>query len=108
MPSDVFEVLGRAPLAGRQQAQIVRFGDKLILLAVSATGVDSIGEVDTPEEVDRIVSACQSQRGDSISNSFQQVLSQFAREPAPNSFLGEDADNDDRTGRETSEFERLA
>lgn len=109
LPKEAFEVLGRAPLAGRQQAQIIRFGDKLILLSVSASGVDSIAEVTSPEEVDRIASLCQQQQPGSVTQTFRQVLTQFSKEPAPQGFVGEQsppnaADADDAI----REFERLA
>ena len=35
LSSDVVEVLGRSPLAGRQQMHVIRFGNRLLLIAVS-------------------------------------------------------------------------
>ena len=40
LPSDVVETLGRAPLVGRQQMHVLRFGNKLLLVSVSPTGAD--------------------------------------------------------------------
>lgn len=109
LPTEAFEVLGRAPLTGRQHAQVVRFGDKLILLCVSATGVDSLAEVTSVEEVERIAALCQQQRPDSVTQTFRQVLTQFSREPAPTGFVGEEsAPSDGSRDEVNSEFERLA
>lgn len=109
LPTEAFEVLGRASLTGRQQAQVVRFGDKLILLAVSANGVESLAEVTSAEEVERIAALCQQQRPDSVTQSFRQVLSQFSREPAQAGFVGEESEESPAADDEKlSEFERLA
>lgn len=58
LPDDVFSVLGKAPLAGRQQAHVVRFGNKLLLVCASTSGFDKLAEITEPEEVERIVSLC--------------------------------------------------
>jgi flagellar biogenesis protein FliO len=58
LPNDVFSVLGKAPLAGRQQAHVVRFGNKLLLVCASTSGFDKLAEITEPGEVERIVSLC--------------------------------------------------
>lgn len=111
LPKEAFEVLGRAPLSGRQQAQVVRFGDKLILLSVTAGGAESLAEITTAAEVERIAGLCQRQQPGSVTHSFRQVMSQFAREPAEGGFLGRTADaasSSDRDDDTLSEFEQLA
>jgi flagellar biogenesis protein FliO len=62
LPTEVVEVLGRAPLAGRQQMQLVRLGAKLLLVAISADGANCLSEVTTANEVDRLMSLCQESR----------------------------------------------
>ncbi len=80
LPSEVVESLGRAPLSGRQQMQLVRVGNKLVLLSVTATGADTLTEITDPQEVDRISGLCQQNQPGSISSTFRQVLSQFGGE----------------------------
>jgi hypothetical protein len=65
LPSEVFEVLGRAPLANHQQAQLVRCGSKLLLVSVNATsgGVRTLTEITDPAEVDRLIDLCRQVRG---------------------------------------------
>jgi flagellar biogenesis protein FliO len=58
LPDDVVSVLGRAPLAGRQQVHVLRFGNKLLLVCASTSGFDKLAEITEPEEVQRIVSLC--------------------------------------------------
>src|SRR5579871_4767930 len=48
LPSEVVEVLGRAPLANRQQMQVLRFGNKLLLVCLSPSGVDTLAEITDP------------------------------------------------------------
>jgi len=82
LPAEVIETLGRAPLGTRQNMHLVRVGNKLLLLCVSANGADTLTEITDREEVDRIAGICQQNRPNSISTSFRQVLSQFANDPA--------------------------
>jgi len=59
LPRDVVEVLGRTPLAARQTMQLVRCGQKLVLLNVSPGGAETLTEIDDPAEVDRLTALCQ-------------------------------------------------
>ncbi len=58
LPSEAFEVLGRAPLAGRQQAHLLRCGNKLLLVSVTPTGAETLAEVTDPDEVERLTALC--------------------------------------------------
>jgi flagellar biogenesis protein FliO len=77
LPSEVFEVLGRSPLAARQQAQLVRCGNKLLLISVTAGGAETLTEITEPAEVERLVGLCQQARPNSASASFRNLFSQF-------------------------------
>src|SRR5262249_4582509 len=58
LPDEVVAVLGRAPLAGRQQMHVLRFGNKLLLVCATASGFDKLAEITEPEEVARLVNLC--------------------------------------------------
>ena len=88
LPTEVLEVLGRAPLSPRRQLHVVRFGNKLLLLSITAGAVEPVGEIDDPAEVERLAGICHELHGGSISETFRQVFSQIAREPAPGGFAG--------------------
>lgn len=82
LPKEVFEVLGRAPLATRQQVHLLRCGKKLLLVSVTPAGVETLTEVEDPVEVDRLAGLCQQARPDSATSVFRHVFQQFAQ-PSP-------------------------
>lgn len=87
LPVEAFAVLGRAPLTSQSVAQLLRIGNKLVLVAVSAEGAQPLAEVTDESEVDRIAGLCMAGRPSGSSAEFQQVLAQLSREPAKG-FLG--------------------
>lgn len=80
LPKEVVDVLGRAPLGNRQQMQLVRVGNKLLLLSVTSNGATPLTEVTDPEEVDRLAGVCQRGQSGSVSETFRQVLGQLGGE----------------------------
>lgn len=76
LPSEVLEVLGRAPLAGRQQVHLIRLGRKLVLVSVTPAGVETLSEVTEPEEVDRLAGICRQAVPGSATAAFREVLQQ--------------------------------
>jgi flagellar biogenesis protein FliO len=62
LPTEAFETLGRAPLAGRQQVHLLRCGGKLLLISVGAAGVAPLAEITDPAEVDRLTTLCRQSR----------------------------------------------
>ena len=91
LPSDVVQVLGRSQLSQKQQLQLIRVGGKLVLVAVSASGAQTLTEVTNASEVERLATACEASRGGSASESFRQVLSQLGNQPAIGGFFGGDS-----------------
>jgi flagellar biogenesis protein FliO len=89
LPAEVFEVLGRRPLLGRQQAQVVRFGNKLVLLAVSPLGAEPLAQIDEAAEVERLAALCRRPAAGGATTAFRQMFHQLAREPAGPGFVGE-------------------
>jgi flagellar biogenesis protein FliO len=83
LPTEAVDVLGRAPLAGRQQMHVLRFGNKLLLVCISASGVDTLGEITDPAEIDRLAGLCEQQRPQSATTAFKQIFGQLARERSP-------------------------
>ncbi len=75
LPNEVVELLGRTSLGARQQFQVLRFGNKLLLVSVTSTGSETLSEITDPDEVDRIAAICQQSKPGSISESFRHVLS---------------------------------
>jgi len=87
LPAEAFAVLGRAVLAGRHSAHLVRLGNKLVLVSITPDGVQPLAEVNELAEVDRISGLCVSSQSHGPSAEFREVLTQLAQEPAKG-FLG--------------------
>ena len=80
LPGEVFEVLGRASLANHQHVQLLRCGNKLLLVSFHAAGAganaNTLTEITDPKEVDRLAGLCRQARGGNPSKTFRQVLRQ--------------------------------
>ncbi len=83
LPREAWEVLGRAPLAGRQHVQLVRCGGKMLLLSVTPGSAETLTEITDPAEVDRLAGICQQARPNSATANFRQLLDGFASDPQP-------------------------
>jgi len=76
LPDEVVRVLGRAPLAHRQTMQLVRIGNKLVLLCVTPQGAETLAEITDLADVERLTANCDPSCPDSMSAAFRQVLAQ--------------------------------
>ena len=76
LPSEAVQLLGRTPLAGRQWMQLIRVGNKLVMVSVNGNQVDTITEITDPEEVEHLVSLCHKNQSNQFRQTFQQVLNQ--------------------------------
>jgi flagellar biogenesis protein FliO len=80
LPSEVVEVLGRLPLAARQQVHLIRVGSKLVLICATPAGVEALTEVTDPDEVARLAGLCRQTQPNSSTALFRQFFQQFTRE----------------------------
>ena len=82
LPKEAVELLGRSSLGPRQQMQLVRIGNKLLLVAVTTAGeAQTLTEITDPVEVEHLAGLCRRGQSASATSSFNQVLGQLAREP---------------------------
>ena len=81
LPMEAVELLGHAPFAGRQQLRLLRVGNKLLLVAVSPAGLETLTEISDAAEVEHLLALCRRNRPGSSQAAFQQVLGQLATEP---------------------------
>jgi flagellar biogenesis protein FliO len=79
LPKEVVEVLGRAPLSGRQQMHLLRCGNKLLLVSVTPAGAETLTEITDPVEIDRLAGLCQQTRPGSATATFRRVFQHFVR-----------------------------
>ncbi len=73
----VVELLGTTPMGQRQSLQVIRFGNKILLVAMGPSGCDTLTEITDPFEVDRLAGLCQQQQANSISGSFRDLFRQI-------------------------------
>jgi flagellar biogenesis protein FliO len=88
LPKEVVELLGRSPLAGRQQMQLVRIGNKLLLVALSPGGAETLTEITDATEVEHLTALSRRRQPSSSAAAFQQALAQLGNEPAERGFIG--------------------
>lgn len=91
LPAEVVSVLGRVPLAGRQFAELLRVGNKLVLVALMPTGAETLTEVTDPVEVDRLAGLCQQHEPHSTTLAFEDVFKQLSDAPTGNGFLDQES-----------------
>jgi flagellar protein FliO/FliZ len=83
LPGEVVETLGRAPLNARQEMHLVRVGNKLLLLSVTATDAETLTEITDPDEIDRLTHLCRQHQTNGIANSFHELFSHLSNRPSP-------------------------
>ena len=85
LPKEAIEVVGQAPLVGRQQMQLVRVGNRLLLLAIGTGSAETLAEISEPAEVEHLLALCRRGAAGSASATFRQTLEELAagREEAP-------------------------
>lgn len=88
LPEEVVSVLGRVPIAARQFAELIRVGNKLVLVSVTPGGAEPLTEITDPIEIDRLVGLCRSRTKGSSTDEFDQIFRKLADETAPSGFLG--------------------
>ena len=76
LPGEVVQVMGRTPMAPRQQMYVVRFGSKLLLISHQPGQTQTLCEITDSDEVQRLAGLCEANHPGSISNSFRDVLKQ--------------------------------
>jgi flagellar biosynthetic protein FliO len=81
LPSQAIELLGRQSLGGKQSLHLMRVGNKLLLVALSPGGAQTLTEITDPLEVEHLAGVCRRTKADSASAAFSRILSQLAKEP---------------------------
>jgi len=79
LPTDVFEVIGRAALAPKLNVHLVRFGDRVLLVSAGPEGVSTLAEVEDADEAQRLKAACLAGKPGSVSATFREVLGELGK-----------------------------
>jgi flagellar biogenesis protein FliO len=83
LPSSVVGVLGRVTLAPKHFAELLRVGNKLVLVSLTPDGPQPITDITDPAEVDRLTGLCHQLDAKSSSREFEQMFRELANERAP-------------------------
>lgn len=62
LPEAALESLGRTVVGPRQTLQLLRVGERLLLVAWTPSGASALAEITHPDEVDQLIDLCQSGR----------------------------------------------
>lgn len=68
LPREAVEVLGRVPSGSKQHMELVRLGNKLVLLSVTPGATAPLAEVIEPAEVERLTALCREGTGRRVSS----------------------------------------
>lgn len=79
----VVEVLSRQSLGPQQQMSVVRFGQRILLVGTTSTGMTTLAEVEDPDEVQSLLAELQSSSEHGEANSLLRF--RRAKRPAPQS-----------------------
>lgn len=82
LSKEIVQVLGKSQLSGKQQLELVRVGQKLLLLCITPNGADTLTEITDPAEVERLLTIIRQDSPGSMTASFQEVLTQMGRQPS--------------------------
>jgi len=80
LPRELFLHLGTTNIAGRQAIHVMRFGDKLLLVAAGPAGLQPLGELTNADDVQRLTTLCRPTSSNPISSTFQRVVADWSRE----------------------------
>ena len=71
---DIVQVVGRSQIDSRHNLSLVKFGDELLLLGVTAENVSLLDKVKDPDQIARLMGKIEAARVSSISRSFAGVF----------------------------------
>lgn len=91
LPIETVQVLGNAPLHGKQHLRLIRLGQRVLLLAVSETTSQTLAEVTDPDEVQYLLQMCAGKNARQESQTFDAILRENSRERTKG-FLGSQQD----------------
>jgi len=87
---DALQVIGRAPLAPRQNMVLVRCGQRILVLAVGGSNTCTLAEITHPDEVAELLAQCSG----TGKQHFQQTLQSLGKEkPTTNRFVDDQDDS---------------
>jgi len=75
----VIEVLGRSPIGPKTGVMFLKLNHRILVVAQSPSGMDTLTEIDDPEEVAMLLGQFDAARPTSVSNSFRGLMERLDR-----------------------------
>ena len=89
LPKEALENVGRYALNPKLQLNLIRLGNRLILVAITPDGaVETISEIDSKDEVTQILGMCRKLDPNGSQTQFREVLHELEQEKTPGGFFG--------------------
>ena len=85
IPKEVMQAIGSAPIDARTRVTMIRCGNRILVVAQAASGIQPLTEITGPEEVRALTAAC---LGDS-KQKFVTALKSIEQENTADGFLAE-------------------
>jgi flagellar biogenesis protein FliO len=76
--SRAVEVLSRTAVAPKNHVLLLRVGERILIVGDSSQGLQTLAQVDEPDEVAELLTAVTSQNEHSVSGQFRQVMSRVS------------------------------
>ena len=92
IPSEVMQALGSSPIDARTRLTLVRCGNRILVLAQTATGVQPISEITDPNEVRQLTALCLSDS----KKAFASTLKAIEKEQTADDYVGGPIENSPR------------
>lgn len=73
IPTEVMQALGSSPIDARTRLTLVRCGNRILILAQTATGVQPISEINDPNEVRQLTALCLSDSKKEFASTLQAI-----------------------------------
>lgn len=73
------EVLARCPIAPKTHVVFLKIQQRIIIAAQSPSGLDTLADIDDPQEVAQLLAATDAAKDNSISHSFRNLMSRMDR-----------------------------
>ncbi len=93
IPREVMQSLGSTSLDGRTTVTMLRCGNRILVLAKTATGIHPLSEITDPEEVRALTASCLGKSGET----FATTLKSIEQEPVNGGFTGTEAKSEQRS-----------
>jgi flagellar biogenesis protein FliO len=84
LPREAFEVIGETTIGPKQKLMVVRCGVQALVVGVSPAGIQSVAQIDDPDEAGQFIAQC---RGLGSTAEFNKTLREMEKEPVQRGFV---------------------